>query len=150
MKRAVLSLGILAALACAQGPPGDPGPASAGVVRGVVSYDGVLGGPLVVGVFASFPPRGAPIAKSVIAEPRFPEAYEVRGVPPGRWFVLALIDTDPADGDRYRATRDAGGAYGDYASPWSLAVDASAGASGVDIDLLDPSELPTELRWTYR
>lgn len=112
----------------------------AGVVRGVVRYDGSMEGPLRVGVFTSFPPRGAPIASVEIALPVYPQSYEIRGVPPGRFFVLAIVDTDPADGDRYHPTRDPGGAVGQYDDPRGVIVDP-AGTPPADIDLVDPRAL---------
>jgi hypothetical protein len=110
MKRIALSV-VLGGLSCV-GADDSAEPIGASVVSGVVRYEGSMQGPLRVGIFTSFPPRGAPIASVEIASPSYPQPYEIRGVPPGRYFVLAIVDTDPADGDRYHPTRDPGGAVG--------------------------------------
>ncbi|MBI2893370.1 MAG: hypothetical protein HYY06_07440 [Deltaproteobacteria bacterium] len=130
---------VLAVMSCV-GADDAAEPVGAGVVRGVVRYDGSMQGPLRVGVFTSFPPRGAPIASVEISSPTYPETYEVPGVPPGRYFVLAIVDTDPSDGDRYHPTRDPGGAVGRYDDPWSVVVDP-AGTPAQDIELVDPRAL---------
>lgn len=126
----------LVALCLACGPPGEDGDPLA--VRGVVHYEGSVLGPLDVAVFATFPPRGAPFARTRFEEPAFPQPWEIRDVPPGRWFVLAIVDADPADGDRYHPEIDAGGAFGRLDAPAPVAVDLW-GAQGVDLDLVDPA-----------
>ncbi len=134
-----LSLFVLLIGCSAAGEP-EPSVPRAGVLRGVVDYAGEVRGPLRIGVFSSFPPRGAPAAQVEIADPVFPQAYEVHGVPPGRSFVLAIIDRDPADGDRFHPSIDPGGAVGRYEAPESVVVDAETGAEGQDIVLVDPSD----------
>lgn len=124
------------------GPPSTLPEGSAVAVRGVVRYAGRLSGPLRVAVYPSFPPRGAPMAQQVFDRPAFPQPFEIAGVPGGRYFVLAIVDTDVQDGDRFHPTRDPGGAYGGYATPLALAVDAASGARGADVDLVDPSDAP--------
>lgn len=113
---------------------------SAGVVRGTVNYNGQRTGILRIAVFASFPPRGSPLAEVAIDGPTFPQAFEVHGVQPGRHFVLAIIDADPADGDRFNPRLDPGGAHGGRDSPIAIAVDVTQGAPGVSIDLLEPDD----------
>jgi hypothetical protein len=123
--------------ACVSGSPTSS--ESAGTITGVVRYAGPEHGTLRVAVFASFPPRGAPVAEISIDTPTFPQRYEVIGVPPGRYFVLAVVDTNPADGDRYRPRVDPGGTFGRYDSPASVVLDTSAPASAVDISLVPPT-----------
>lgn len=134
-------LGAVAlALALTACTAGSPAPAqAAGTVTGVIEYAGREAGPLRVAVFASFPPRGAPVAEVVIEDPVFPQAYAVHGVPPGRYFVLALVDTNVDDGDRYRPRVDPGGTFGAYRSPASITVETSGAASGIDIGLVAPA-----------
>ena len=98
------------AASCAAGPS-DPG-APPGSVSGMVAYTGAEPGVLRVAVFATFPPFGPPVAETAIDEPSFPQPYQVAGLPPGRYFVLAMIDTSPEDGDRYHPDVDPGGAFG--------------------------------------
>ncbi|MBK7535704.1 MAG: hypothetical protein IPI49_10130 [Myxococcales bacterium] len=131
--------GCLALLlaACTAGSP--PPEQTAGTVSGVIEYRGQESGPLRVAVFSSFPPRGAPVAEVVIEDPVFPQAYAVHGVPPGRYFLLALVDTNVDDGDRYRPRVDPGGTYGAYRSPASITVETSGSASGIDLGLVAPA-----------
>jgi hypothetical protein len=140
MKRrtlAILTLGAaVAATGCLEsGSAAGSQPA----VRGVVDYDGPHRGPLTVAVFASFPPRGQPFAQQRFENPTFPQAYEIHGVPAGRYFVLAIVDADPGDGDRFNPTRDPGGAFGNFDSPVAVTIDPTLASSGVDFDLVDPS-----------
>lgn len=130
-------LAALALAACTAGSPATG--QTAGTVSGVIDYDGREPGPLRVAVFPSFPPRGAPVAEVVIEAPVFPQAYAVHGVPPGRYFVLALVDTNVDDGDRYRPRVDPGGTFGAYRSPASISIDTSGATSGIDIDLVAPA-----------
>ena len=127
----------LAVVACTSGTP-PPGQA-AGTITGVVDYDGAEPGVLRVAVFASFPPRGAPVAEIAIDEPTFPHAYQVPGVPPGRFFVLAMVDTSPDDGDRYRPRVDPGGTFGRYDSPAAVTTTTAGATTGVDIVLVAPA-----------
>ena len=108
-------------------------------VHGVVHYAGKVEGPLVVGVFRSFPPRGPPLASERIERPAFPQAYAFDHLPDGRYFVLAIVDSDPMDGERYHPKRDPGGAYGFVGNPWSLSISNADGAQQIDIELSDPS-----------
>lgn len=140
MKRrtlAMLALGAaLAAVGCMESA------SSAGsqpAVRGVVDYDGPLEGPLTVAVFTSFPPRGQPFAQQKFENPSFPQPYEIYGVPSGRYFVLAIIDADTGDGDRFNPLRDPGGAFGTFESPVAVTVDTTLATAGLDFDLVDPS-----------
>lgn len=137
MNRSVFaSLALFGALvACAPGTSSD----TAGTVSGTIDYAGAESGTLRVAVFSSFPPRGAPVAEVAIEAPTFPQAYVVRGVPPGRYFVLALVDTNVEDGDRYRPRVDPGGTFGPYRSPASITLEPTRAASGVDIELVAPT-----------
>lgn len=74
-----------------------------------------------------------------IEQPVFPQRFEVSGVPPGRYFVLALVDTNPGDGDRYRPRVDPGGTFGRYDSPASIVLDATAALTSVNIELAAPT-----------
>ncbi len=130
---------LLALLGCASGTSGSA------AVEGVVRYDGRVQGPLRVAVFASFPPRGAPLAEVTIENPRYPQPYAVTGVPPGRVFVLAIVDADVDDGDGYRPEVDAGGAFGGYDRPLAVTVE-SGRAENVDLTLLDPH---ARSPWSY-
>ncbi len=130
------SLLLCAALAaCAPGASTDP----AGTVTGTIEYAGAEVGTLRVAVFSSFPPRGAPVAEVAIEAPSFPQPYTIRGVPPGRYFVLALIDTNVDDGDRYRPRVDPGGTFGPYRSPAAITLQPTRAAGGVDIELVAPT-----------
>ena len=131
----VIAATILAA--CVSGAA--PADEASGTVTGVVSYDGAEAGGLRVAVFATFPPRGAPVAEVAIDAPVFPQAYQVTGVPPGRYFVLAIIDTVPDDGDRYRPQVDPGGAFGRYDSPATITVTTTGATSGVDLRMVAPA-----------
>ncbi len=135
MTRAALLSSLLVACVSGSAPPGE----AAGTIRGEIRYDGAERGALRVALYASFPPRGAPVAELAIDAPVFPQAYQLDGVPPGRYFVLALVDTDPADGDRYRPRVDPGGTYGRYDSPASVVVGATAAVTAVDFGLVAPT-----------
>jgi hypothetical protein len=135
MTRYRLSCIVALAGACAAGG-GPPGEAPARSPRGRLRP--ARGRHPRVAVFASFPPVGEPIAEVAIDEPRFPQAYQVRGVPPGRYFVLAMVDGDPDDGDRYRPRTDPGGAFGTYLSPAAVTITTLGPASAVDITLEPP------------
>ncbi len=137
MTRALIVLALCSAsIGCVTSEP--EGSGSAGVVRGTVTYSGQVTGPLRVALFGSFPPRGKPLAEVVIDRPAVNQHYEVHGVPPGRSFVLAMIDADSDDGDRYHPTIDPGGAYGSYLAPKAVMVDPELGAAAVDIVLQEP------------
>lgn len=133
----VVILTALVAPACGGASSGPQRPAG-GVVRGTVHYDGVLQGPLVVAVFASFPPRRAAMAMQRIDDPIFPQSYEIQGIPEGRYFLLAMVDTDPLDGERYHPSLDPGAAYGSHVAPTSLVVSSTAGAPEANMMLVDP------------
>jgi hypothetical protein len=130
----VLAL-ALAAGACAAGDT--PAGGGAGTISGEVRYDGAEVGTLRVSAFTRFPPIGAPTAEVAIDAPRFPQPYQLSGLPPGRYFVLAIVDVDPGDGDRYRPRVDPGGAFGRSLSPAAITVELSAPRDGVDV-VLDP------------
>ncbi len=134
-------LPLLALLMCSCGSSADGGaPLGVGnTVQGVVRYDGALQGPLRVAVFPSFPPRGAPLAEQWFDAPTYPQAYELTNVPAGRWFVLAIVDADVDDGDRFHPLRDAGGAFGSYLAPQAVSITAQVGAQAVDVSLVDPT-----------
>lgn len=135
---------------CAADQESEPGVATAGVVRGTITYAGPLRGPLVVAIFPSFPPRGAPIAQQRIESPRFPQPYEIQGVPAGAWYVLAIVDTDLSDGQRFHPSRDPGGAFGAEQAPWSLRLEPAGGAQDIDISLIDPAATSPWMRSNYR
>ena len=130
-------LGAIAVWGCSGGSEGS---SSTPAIRGTVEYTGALHGPLRVAVFTSFPPRGAPIAVKDIVEPRFPQSFEVTGVPPGRYFVLAAIAHDGVVATKFRPSVDPGGAFGGYLTPQALTVDSVGSAGGVNLTLVDPSE----------
>lgn len=142
---ATAATALLAGLAaCAPGSSTETGEPRgtgehAGTLTGVIEYQGHEPGPLRVAAFSSFPPRRAPIAEIVIEDPVFPQTYRLDGVPPGRYFVLAVVDTDPGDGDRYRPRVDPGGTFGPYRSPASVTIDSARPANGVDIQLVAPA-----------
>jgi len=85
------------------------------------------------------------VAEVAIDEPRFPQDFDVAGVPPGRYFVLAIVDSDPEDGDRYRPSVDAGGAFGGIRRPQAVTVNL-LGAENVDVALSDPRP---DSPWSY-
>lgn len=118
-------------------PPGTSGDGIP-AIRGEVRYQGSQRAPLKVAVFTSFPPRGAPVAHQQFTAPEFPQPFSVTGLQPGRYFVLALLDVDERDGDRFRPARDPGGAYGGFGSPVAVTVEAAGGLGGVAIELHDP------------
>lgn len=142
--RLVVAAAALAALASCAGY--EPTSGEPGLVRGVVEYHGTRTGPLRVGAFPSFPPRGRPFVMQTIDHPVFPQAYELRDVPEGRWFVLAIVDTNVENGDRYRAAEDPGGAFGAYTLPMPVTVGLTQGAGAVDVELADPSPSSPYLR----
>lgn len=128
--------------------PGGPG-AGSGVLSGEVRYGGASRAPLKVAVFDAFPPRGAPVAFAEYSAPAYPQAFVLRGLPSGRYFLLAVADADRSDGEGFRPQVDPGGAYGGFASPVAITVDA-AGAAGVVVDLQDPSADSPWSRLQYR
>lgn len=134
-RRSLLALAVLGA--CVSKPP--PTSETGGTITGVVRYAGPEHGALRIGVFAAFPPTGAPLAELAIDDPSFPQAYAIRGLPTGRYFVLAIVDTDPRDGDRYRPRVDPGGTFGRYDSPAAVSVVGADPTAGVDIQLAAPS-----------
>lgn len=139
----VVSLGLWA---CGEGQGGS----KAAQLSGVVRYPGTRPGALQVSAFDSFPPRGAPIATVRFESPTYPQAYEFRDLAPGRYFVLAIVDQDPNDGDRYHPSTDPGGAHGSYVSPQSVTVGLVQPSTGIDIEMNDPSPNSPWLRRGYR
>jgi|JI10StandDraft_1071094.scaffolds.fasta_scaffold05240_17 uncharacterized protein (DUF2141 family) len=133
----VFTLAALTGAACVAGSaaPGE----QPGAITGVIDYAGAEVGPLRVVAYASFPPSGPPVARVTIAEPRFPQPYELTGLAPGRYFVLAIIDTFDGDGDRYRPRVDPGGAFGRYDSPAAITLAGDRPALDVDIELAAPT-----------
>lgn len=131
------ALFALALVACTAGgsAPAEP----AGTVVGVVDFDGATPGVLRVAAWGAFPPVGPPLAEVAIDEPSFPQPYQLRGLPPGRYFVLAIVDVDPEDGDRYHPRVDPGGTFGRYDSPAAVTTTATAPTFGVDIHLVAPA-----------
>ncbi len=119
-------------------------------LRGEVRYEGKHHGVLRVAAFASFPPRGAPVAQVEIQNPQFPQAYELPGVQSGRVFILAILDVDAKDGERYRPSVDPGGAFGSYAAPETVTIDDRSASAARDIQLIDPSESSPWSRPGYR
>ena len=87
------------------------------------------------------------MAELRVENPSFPYVYTLTGLPPGRYFVLAIVDTDPFDGPGLRAAVDPGGAFGGYAAPLAVTVPLVGGASEVDVDLQEPA---SSSPWTYR
>ena len=138
---AVMAFAMLSSCTAYEPTSGEPG-----LLRGVIEYTGTHTGPLRVGVFPTFPPRGRPFVMQTIDHPVFPQTYELRGVPEGRWFVLALVDTNLENGDRYRAAEDPGGAFGAYSLPLPVSVGPTQGADAVDVELVDPSTSSPYLR----
>lgn len=110
-----------------------------GSISGLVDYQGAERGPLRVVAYRSFPPIGPPAARVTIAEPHFPQPYTLTGLEPGRYFVLAIVDTFVDDGDRYRPKVDPGGAFGRYDSPMAITLDIDRPALDVDIELAPPT-----------
>ena len=84
-----------------------------------------------------------------IQSPTFPQEYEIHGVPPGDYYVLAIVDTIENDGYRYHPNVDPGGAYGRYEAPSSVAVDAMGRVESINIKLLDPSDSSPWARQGY-
>lgn len=114
-----------------------PGPPT---LHGIIDYAGDVDGVLQIAVFETFPPRGAPLARTLIENPVFPQAYEINGIPPGRYYVLAIVDADARDGDRFRPSMDPGGAFGTFEAPVAVSIDPFDAAAPVHIELLDPSD----------
>ncbi|MDQ3265659.1 MAG: DUF2141 domain-containing protein [Myxococcota bacterium] len=136
-----LSVALAVWLGCeTAGSSGAESAGTPGAVQGEVHYEGNRQGPLKIAVFASFPPRGAPVAYQEFTAPVFPQPFVVRGVPAGRYFVLAVLDVNQGDGDRFRPAVDPGGASGSLTAPMPITVDAIGGFTGVRIDLLDPGD----------
>lgn len=135
----LIPVALLLLAACGTSSDGGAPLGVGNTVKGVVNYDGAVTGPLRVAVFPSFPPRGAPLAEQWFDAPAYPQAYELTNVPAGRWFVLAIVDADPDDGDRFHPLTDAGGAFGSYLAPQAVSITAQVGAQAVDVSLVDPS-----------
>jgi hypothetical protein len=131
-----LSITLFALAACTAGTSATDAP---GTITGVVRYDGPETGALRIVAYTAFPPTGAPAGEVAIDAPRFPQNYTLPGLPPGRYFVLAIVDTDPGDGDRYRPRVDPGGAFGRYDNPATVTVSLSTATPHIDVDLARPS-----------
>ena len=129
-------------------PAGSSRPSPA--IEGTITYDGTVAGDLQVAVFASFPPHGEPLAIKRVAGPTFPYHYSIDDLPPGRYFVLAMVDADPADGDNFRPQKDPGGAVGGYLSPQSVTVAMPQGPARGDIQLSPPAARSPYLTGSYR
>lgn len=84
-----------------------------------------------------------------IESPRFPQAYEIHGVPPGDYYVLAIIDSFENDGHRYHPNVDPGGAYGRYEAPSSVELRTVNQLESIDIELVDPSDSSPWARQGY-
>jgi hypothetical protein len=119
------------------------------VISGEIQYAGDVDGALEVAAFDSFPPTGAPVASVRIEDPQFPQRYEIHGVPAGRYFVLAIVDRVPEDGNRYRPAVDPGGAFGAYELPGAVSIDALERTEGVNVTLVDPSDSSPWARQGY-
>ncbi len=114
--------------------------APAGTITGTISYDGSAAGggrPLGIAVYKTYPPSGMPIAYRLVADYQFPYRYVIDGLPPGTYYVGALIDVDPAD-TRYvgmlNAKRDPHGYAG---NGQQVEVEDLHGSSSADIVLQD-------------
>ncbi len=149
--RASLAVAALAGpwTACDDSGPASSSPPSA-AIAGTIAYDGAVAGDLQVAVFATFPPHGEPLAIKRVAAPTFPYHYSIEGLPPGRYFVLAMVDADPADGDNFRPQKDPGGAVGGYLSPQSVTVGMAQGPARGDIQLSPPTARSPYLTGGYR
>ena len=121
-----------------------------GAIEGTVNWQGPVNGDLQVAVFSSFPPRGEPVAVQRIQNPSFPYHYHVDGLPPGRYYVLAMVDANPDDGDNFSPSRDPGGAFGGYNAPTSLTVSLTEGPVRGDIQLIAPNADSPWVRRGYR
>lgn len=66
----------------------------AGTIRGTVAYSGTETGSLAVGVYTACPPAGPPVNLNTrrIAEPTFPQAFELTSVDPGSYYIVAVLD----------------------------------------------------------
>ncbi len=146
MKRTLCLFTIMLAFSCGESRVAQK-PIS---LAGVVDYDGALDGTLEVSVFRSFPPRGGPIAVKRVETPTFPYRYAFTDLPPGRYYVLAMIDRNADDGGAFHPTIDPGGAHGGFTSPVSVLVGATVKADAVDLRMVDPSPKSPWIRRNYR
>ena len=111
-----------------------------GTISGTISYDGhsaAAGRPLGIAVYKTYPPSGPPVAYRLVDEYQFPYRYVFDGLPPGAYYVGALIDVDPTD-TRYvgmlNAKRDPHGYAG---NGQQVRIEDFGGTAGVDILLED-------------
>lgn len=86
---------------CASGGE-DPGSkaqeeVAAGTIEGSVSYGGVRSGILKVGLFLQCPPAGPPVdlIRAQVDQPVFPQAFSLKNVKPGLYYVYAYLDVEP-------------------------------------------------------
>jgi len=77
---------------------GDTDVIPAGTIQGTVTYEGSETGSLTVGIFTDCPPAGPPagMVYQQIAEPSFPQNYELTGASAGDYYVVAILDVAPA------------------------------------------------------
>ena len=65
-------------------------------VSGTVSYTGTRMGALYVGLlFLDGPPRPPVAVAAPIEHPKFPQAFKIGDVPPGRYSVVSFMDLAP-------------------------------------------------------
>lgn len=82
---------------------GAKAPVAVGKVIARITYGGVADGPLSVGVFSENPPMTKPpVAFATSKAPVFPYEAELRGVEPGKYWVIAVLDRPPVSSGTLR------------------------------------------------
>lgn len=110
-------------------------------IAGSVFFDGqtaALGQPLAIAVYRSFPPKGPPVAWRYVEQYSFPYRYEFDDLPPGTYYVGALVDVDRMDSRHAGMLNPRRDPHGYAGGGEPIAVTALAGAAGADIRLEEP------------
>lgn len=143
--RALLGLSIVACASSDGGStpvddarPATPAPSASApaqrpvlaTIKARVRHQGPADGALSVGVFSENPPRSKPpVAFATSKAPTFPFDAELRGIEPGRYWVIAVLDRAPTSSGALRPGPEDVLAASD-------AIDVTAGASlEVEVDL---------------
>jgi len=85
-----------AALSPTSPEAGSPGAVKVGSVRATIRYSGTVQGQLSVGAFRENPPKTKPpVAFDTSKTPSFPYEASLRGIEPGTYWIIAVLDLPP-------------------------------------------------------
>jgi hypothetical protein len=118
---------------------GGKAPVRVGKVLARVQYAGAAEGSLSVGVFAENPPMTKPpVAFATTKAPVFPFDAELRGVEPGKYWVIAVLDRPPLSSGTLRpGPEDVQGASAQFEVLGDDTVEVDVDLGGADAGATD-------------